>query len=156
MKIVTYLENGNEQLGFVIDNLVFPSHIISNQLPNSSLALLQLGQEGLDMAKKELQEFKKIEDFQNQGNSFSEITLLAPVPNPTSFRDAYAFRQLVDTSRLQRQLQIIPDFDYVPVFYLSKHALIQGAGTVYCMPEHFEKMDFEFEVAIVIHKKGRS
>ncbi|WP_409150153.1 fumarylacetoacetate hydrolase family protein [Sphingobacterium sp. BS-2] len=156
MKIVTYLENGNEQLGFVIDNLVFPSHIISNQLPNSSLALLQLGQEGLDMAKKELQEFKKIEDFQNQGNSFSEITLLAPVPNPTSFRDAYAFRQHVETSRLNRGLEMIPEFDQFPVFYFSNHQAIQGPGPVYCMPKHFEKMDFELEVAIVIHKKGRN
>lgn len=156
MKIVTYLENGNEQLGFVIDNLVFPSHIISNQLPNSSLALLQLGQEGLDMAKKELQEFKKIKDFQNQGNSFSEITLLAPVPNPTSFRDAYAFRQHVETSRLNRGLEMIPEFDQFPVFYFSNHQAIQGPGPVYCMPKHFEKMDFELEVAIVIHKKGRN
>lgn len=156
MKIVTYLENGNEQLGFVIDNLVFPSHIISNQLPNSSLALLQLGQDGLDMAKKELQEFKKIKDFQNQGNSFSEITLLAPVPNPTSFRDAYAFRQHVETSRLNRGLEMIPEFDQFPVFYFSNHQAIQGPGPVYCMPKHFEKMDFELEVAIVIHKKGRN
>ncbi|GEM70096.1 fumarylacetoacetase [Sphingobacterium mizutaii NBRC 14946 = DSM 11724] len=108
------------------------------------------------MAKKELQEFKKIEDFQNQGNSFSEITLLAPVPNPTSFRDAYAFRQHVETSRLNRGLEMIPEFDQFPVFYFSNHQAIQGPGPVYCMPKHFEKMDFELEVAIVIHKKGRN
>ncbi len=108
------------------------------------------------MAKKELQEFKKIKDFQNQGNSFSEITLLAPVPNPTSFRDAYAFRQHVETSRLNRGLEMIPEFDQFPVFYFSNHQAIQGPGPVYCMPKHFEKMDFELEVAIVIHKKGRN
>ncbi|WP_313262160.1 fumarylacetoacetate hydrolase family protein [Sphingobacterium sp.] len=156
MKIVTYLENGKEQLGFVIENLVFPSHMISNKLPNSCLALLQLGQEGLDLAKKELQEFKKIKDFQNEGVSFSEITMNAPLPNPTSFRDAYAFRQHVETSRLNRGLEMIPEFDQFPVFYFSNHQAIQGPGPVYCMPRHFEKMDFELEVAIVILKKGRN
>ena len=156
MKIVTYLENGNEQLGFILENMVFPSHMISNKLPNSSLALLQLGQEGLDLAKNALQEFKKIKDFQNEGYNFSEITLTAPLPNPTSFRDAYAFRQHVETSRLNRGLEMIPEFDQFPVFYFSNHQAIQGPGPVYCMPKHFEKMDFELEVAIVIHKKGRN
>src|SRR5690606_38973058 len=119
MKIVTYLENGNEQLGFVIDNLVFPSHIISNQLPNSSLALLQLGQEGLDMSKKELQEFKKIKDFQNQGNSFYEITLLSQLSIPFSVSGEYAFRQHVETPSMNRSQDIIPVSDLFTVFYVS-------------------------------------
>lgn len=156
MKIVTYLENGNEQLGFIIENQVFPSHILSDQLPNSSLELIKLGQEGLSLAENAIQNFIKIEDFQNEGLSFSEITLCAPIPNPPSFRDAYAFRQHVETSRLNRGLEMIPEFDEFPVFYFSNHQAIHGPGPVYCMPKHFDKLDFELEVAIVILKEGRN
>ncbi|WP_156306739.1 fumarylacetoacetate hydrolase family protein [Sphingobacterium endophyticum] len=156
MKIVTYLENGNQQLGFVVDQKVFPSHMISNKFPNTALEWIKLGPEGLKLTKKELDHFIKIDGFQNEGLDFSEITLNAPLPNPTSFRDAYAFRQHVETSRLNRGLEMIPEFDQFPVFYFSNHQAIQGPGPIYCMPKHFEKMDFELEVAIVINKQGRN
>lgn len=156
MKIVTYFENGKEQLGFVLEDKVFPSHMISNKIPNSTLELMQLGKHGLKITQDELEKFQKIEGYQNEGLNFSEIRLAAPLPNPTSFRDAYAFRQHVETSRLNRGLEMIPEFDQFPVFYFSNHQAIQGPGPVYCMPEHFDKMDFELEVAIVINKKGRN
>lgn len=156
MKIVTYFENGKEQLGFVLEDKVFPSHMISNKIPNSTLELMQLGKHGLKITQDELEKFQKIEGYQNEGLNFSEIRLVAPLPNPTSFRDAYAFRQHVETSRLNRGLEMIPEFDQFPVFYFSNHQAIQGPGPVYCMPDHFDKMDFELEVAIVINKKGRN
>ncbi|VTQ02200.1 fumarylacetoacetate hydrolase family protein [Sphingobacterium daejeonense] len=156
MKIVTYFENGKEQLGFVLEDKVFPSHMISNKIPNSTLELMQLGKQGLKITQDELENFQKIEGYQNEGLNFSEIRLAAPLPNPTSFRDAYAFRQHVETSRLNRGLEMIPEFDQFPVFYFSNHQAIQGPGPVYCMPDHFDKMDFELEVAIVINKKGRN
>jgi fumarylacetoacetate (FAA) hydrolase len=156
MKIVTYFENGKEQLGFVLEDKVFPSHMISNKIPNSTLELIQLGKQGLKITQDELEKFQKIEGYQNEGLNFSEIRLAAPLPNPTSFRDAYAFRQHVETSRLNRGLEMIPEFDQFPVFYFSNHQAIQGPGPVYCMPDHFDKMDFELEVAIVINKKGRN
>ncbi len=156
MKIVTYFENGKEQLGFVLEDKVFPSHMISNKIPNSTLELMQLGRHGLKITQDELEKFQKIEGYQNEGLNFSEIRLAAPLPNPTSFRDAYAFRQHVETSRLNRGLEMIPEFDQFPVFYFSNHQAIQGPGPIYCMPEHFDKMDFELEVAIVINKKGRN
>jgi len=156
MKIVTYFENGKEQLGFVLEDKVFPSHMISNKIPNSTLELMQLGKHGLKITQDELEKFQKIEGYQNEGLNFSEIRLAAPLPNPTSFRDAYAFRQHVETSRLNRGLEMIPEFDQFPVFYFSNHQAIQGQGPVYCMPDHFDKMDFELEVAIVINKKGRN
>lgn len=156
MKIVTYFENGKEQLGFVLEDKVFPSHMISNKIPNSTLELMQLGRHGLKITQDELEKFQKIEGYQNEGLNFSEIRLAAPLPNPTSFRDAYAFRQHVETSRLNRGLEMIPEFDQFPVFYFSNHQAIQGPGPIYCMPDHFDKMDFELEVAIVINKKGRN
>ena len=51
---------------------------------------------------------------------------------------------------------MIPEFDEYPIFYFTNHQAIMGPGDVYCMPDHFEKLDFELEVAVVIGKKGRN
>jgi fumarylacetoacetate (FAA) hydrolase len=82
--------------------------------------------------------------------------LLAPVPHPSSCRDGYAFRQHVAAARRNRGLAMIPEFDQYPVFYFTNHQAIYGPGPIYCMPDHFNKLDFELEVAIVIGKKGRN
>jgi fumarylacetoacetate (FAA) hydrolase len=92
----------------------------------------------------------------NKGIPISEVQLLAPVPYPSSCRDAYAFRQHVAAARRNRKVDMIPEFDQFPVFYFTNHHSIQGPGDINCMPDHFEKLDFELEVAIVISKHGRN
>jgi fumarylacetoacetate (FAA) hydrolase len=51
---------------------------------------------------------------------------------------------------------MIPEFDQYPIFYFTNHNAIQGPGAVSCMPDHFQKLDFELEVAIVVCKAGRN
>jgi fumarylacetoacetate (FAA) hydrolase len=51
---------------------------------------------------------------------------------------------------------MIPEFDQYPIFYFTNHLSIQGPGEISCMPDHFEKLDFELEAAIVICKQGRN
>ena len=51
----------------------------------------------------------------------NNIIPLPVIPNPTSLRDAYAFRQHVETCRKNRGASIIPEFDQFPVFYFSNH-----------------------------------
>ena len=45
---------------------------------------------------------------------------------------------------------MIPEFDQYPIFYFTNHHSVQGPGDIVCMPDHFEKLDFELEAAIVI------
>ena len=82
--------------------------------------------------------------------------MLAPVPFPPSCRDGYAFRQHVAAARRNRKVEMIPEFDQYPVFYFTNHHSIQGPGEISCMPDHFEKLDFELEAAIVICKYGKN
>lgn len=82
--------------------------------------------------------------------------ILAPVPRPGSCRDGYAFRQHVEAARRNRGVEMIPEFDQYPIFYFTNHNSIVGPGDVMCMPDHFEKLDFELEVAVVLNKKGRN
>ncbi len=90
-------------------------------------------------------------------HKLGEVKLLAPIPRPNSLRDAYAFRQHVETSRRNRGLEMIKEFDDFPVFYFSNHNAIFGPhDDVECMPSHFEKLDYELEIAILIGKEGRN
>jgi fumarylacetoacetate (FAA) hydrolase len=51
---------------------------------------------------------------------------------------------------------MIAEFDQYPIFYFTNHQAIQGPGDIICMPDHFQKLDFELEAAIVVCKKGRN
>src|ERR1700748_2625083 len=88
--------------------------------------------------------------------AYNAASILAPVPHPTSCRDGYAFRQHVAAARRNRKVDMIPEFDQYPIFYFTNHNAIQGPGEIPCMPDHFQKLDFELEAAIVICKKGRN
>ena len=90
-------------------------------------------------------------------HKLEEVKLIAPIPRPNSLRDAYAFRQHVETSRRNRGLEMIKEFDDFPVFYFSNHNAIFGpSDDIECMPSHFEKLDYELEIAILIGKEGRN
>jgi fumarylacetoacetate (FAA) hydrolase len=84
------------------------------------------------------------------------LKLLAPIPNPPSCRDAYAFRQHVATARRNRGVEMIPEFDQYPVFYFTNHNAIFGEGEIRVEADHLQRLDFELEAAIVIGKQGRN
>ncbi len=116
-------------------------------------AFLQGGVELMERAKKIDAQIKSGE-LEPKQEAFFE--LLAPVPHPTSCRDGYAFRQHVASARRNRKVEMIAEFDQYPIFYFTNHNAIQGPGEIECMPDHFQKLDFELEVAVVIGKKGRN
>ena len=90
-------------------------------------------------------------------HDINNIILLPPIPNPNSFRDAYAFRQHVETARKNRGAKMLPEFDQFPVFYFSNHNNMYGHNQeIELMPDHFEQLDYELELAILIGKGGRN
>lgn len=97
-----------------------------------------------------------LEDGSRVAAPLADVRFAAPVPDPASCRDAYAFRQHVETSRRNRGVPMIPEFDAFPVFYFTNHRAIFGPGDIYCMPAHFHQLDFELEVAIVLNRRGKN
>jgi fumarylacetoacetate (FAA) hydrolase len=87
---------------------------------------------------------------------YEKLHILSPIPNPTSMRDGYAFRQHVEAARRNRGVEMIPEFDEYPIFYFTNHNAVQGPGDIVCMPDHFQQLDFELEAAVVICKKGKN
>lgn len=71
-------------------------------------------------------------------------------------RDAYAFRQHVETARRNRGVEMVPEFDRFPVFYFTNHQAVYGPGPVPVLPRHLDRLDFELECAMVLGKGGRN
>ncbi len=160
MKLVTYLLGNRERIGLWHDGAIYnlPDAAKSlgfTALPDDMLEFIRAGEASWEVARK-------INAKIRSGNSglspeaVGENALLAPVPRPTSCRDGYAFRQHVAAARRNRKVPMIPEFDQYPIFYFTNHNAIQGPGEIRCMPDHFQKLDFELESAIVIGKKGRN
>ena len=52
---------------------------------------------------------------------------------------------------------MIPEFDEFPVFYFSNHnAMFGDRQEIELMSDHFERLDYELEFAIVIGKGGKN
>ncbi|HNA19000.1 MAG TPA: fumarylacetoacetate hydrolase family protein [Chitinophagaceae bacterium] len=156
MKFVTYLKEERDQLGVLINNTIYDMEVLHPDLPGSMSMFLNYWDESYPVAQAGEIMLREGTRTSNKGIPLSEVQLLAPVPFPTSCRDGYAFRQHVAAARRNRKVDMIPEFDQYPIFYFTNHHSIQGPGNINCMPDHFEKLDFELEAAIVICKHGRN
>ena len=156
MKLVTYLKDGHDQLGILVGSNIYATDTLHNDLPSTMAMFLNFWEDLEPMARAAEQKVKDGFVRNIMGDPFSEATILAPVPHPSSCRDAYAFRQHVAAARRNRKVDMIPEYDQYPIFYFTNHNSIQGPGDIICMPDHFEKLDFELEAAIVISKPGRN
>ncbi|MCF8254560.1 MAG: fumarylacetoacetate hydrolase family protein [Bacteroidia bacterium] len=155
MKLVSYTLENKTQLGIFQNGLIWNLHDLNSSLPDNMADFLK-GGESMMNAAKELDQTLKTNPSLGTAIQETDVKLEAPVPNPTSCRDGYAFRQHVASARRNRGVPMIPEFDQYPIFYFTNHNAIQGPGEILCMPDHFQKLDFELEAAIVIGKKGRN
>jgi fumarylacetoacetate (FAA) hydrolase len=156
MKLVSYLINNSDRLGIYISGKVYDLQTCADEigltLPDKMRMLLEGGDEMMNHAKQVKQAIKegKITSLVDDPG----LRLLAPIPNPTSCRDGYAFRQHVATARRNRGVEMIPEFDQYPIFYFTNHNAIFGEGEIRVEDDHLQKLDFELEAAIVIGKEG--
>ena len=148
MKLISFEKNEIVSFGVIEEEMIYDLHSIDSSIAGSMLEFLQGGQAQLQLAKMAIK---------NSSPSISadSVKLLSPVTNPPSVRDAYAFRQHVATARKNRGLDMIPEFDEIPIFYFTNHNAVFGPGDFPVLPRHTEKLDFELECAAVIGKGGR-
>ncbi|MBC7903544.1 MAG: fumarylacetoacetate hydrolase family protein [Gemmatimonadaceae bacterium] len=156
MKLVSYLVDGHDQLAAYIDGALYKMEDLHPELPGNMGMFLNYWEDSLPMAQGGEIMISEGKISSRKAIPVDTVQLLAPVPFPTSCRDGYAFRQHVAAARRNRKVDMIAEFDQYPIFYFTNHHSIQGPGEVRCMPDHFEKLDFELEVAIVICKSGRN
>ena len=156
MKLVTYIKDEHEQLALLVNGLLYDTDQLHSDLPISMAMFLNYWDDVMPLALAVEQRIKDGQGRTIMSTPLDEAYILAPVPHPTSCRDGYAFRQHVAAARRNRKVDMISEFDQYPIFYFTNHNSIQGPGDVYCMPDHFDKLDFELEAAIVIKRGCRN
>ncbi|MDE3236135.1 MAG: fumarylacetoacetate hydrolase family protein [Bacteroidota bacterium] len=156
MKLVSYLHDGQDQLAFLVDGYLYDCDLVHPELPGNMNMFLQYWDDMYPIAQQVDAALVQGRFSKDKGIALENIHLLSPVPFPSSCRDGYAFRQHVAAARRNRKVPMIPEFDQYPIFYFTNHHSIQGPGNILCMPDHFQKLDFELEAAIVICKQGRN
>lgn len=156
MKLVSYLKDGQDKLALLLEDSLYHLADLNKDLPDNMNDFLKDWEENYLLAFIAEKLLKENRISKSNRINYNSVQILAPVPHPASCRDAYAFRQHVAAARRNRRAEMIPEFDQFPVFYFTNHKSITGSGEVLCMPDHFKKLDFELEAAIVICKHARN
>ena len=88
-------------------------------------------------------------------HALDAVRLLAPVPEPPSVRDFFAFEGHVAAGWRLRGGEIPPAWYEIPVFYFSNPAAIYGPDAVIPYPVETHELDYELECAAVIGAEGK-
>jgi fumarylacetoacetate (FAA) hydrolase len=124
--------------------------------PESMIALLQAGPDLLAAAAEVNARLAALDAAALEGLALpASARLLAPVPRPNNLRDFYAFEQHVKAARALRNLDMIPEWYEIPVFYFSNPDAIYGPDAPVPAPRTTQDLDFELEIACVIGRSGR-
>jgi fumarylacetoacetate (FAA) hydrolase len=84
----------------------------------------------------------------------SGLTTLAPVPEPPSVRDFYAYERHVAAGWRRRGAEVPEHWYEAPAFYFSNPASIRGPGEPVARPAGTGMLDFELEIAAVVGGDG--
>jgi fumarylacetoacetate (FAA) hydrolase len=88
-------------------------------------------------------------------NAAADVALRAPVPEPPTLRDFFAFEGHVAAGARLRGGSIPEAWYKAPAFYFSNPASICGPGAPVRRPEATKMLDFELEIAAVIGGDGQ-
>src|SRR3954453_23472534 len=88
-------------------------------------------------------------------NAAAAVALRAPVPDPPTLRDFFAFEGHVAAGARLRGGSIPEHWYKAPAFYFSNPASIVGPGAPVRRPEATKMLDFELEIAAVIGGDGQ-
>lgn len=155
MKLISYQSGSADRLALLEGETAYPVTQMDPRLPARISAFVQHWDQNLARLQGSYQK-RRAAKCLGSGTPVTALSLMAPVPFPPSLRDGYAFRQHVATARRNRGKTMPAAFDRFPVFYFCNHHAVRGPGPVFCMPDHFDQLDFELEVAVMIGKKGRN
>src|SRR5713226_3065811 len=149
MKLVTFrISDYITQAGVVADE-----RIVS--LNYTTVLELLRDPEGLAQARQALGNESGQYFAHRKEYTLHELVLLAPIPEPPSVRDFYAFEQHVKAARARRGLGMIPEWYEIPTFYFSNNSEIYGHDEPVPYPIGSNELDIELEIACVIGREGK-
>jgi 2-keto-4-pentenoate hydratase/2-oxohepta-3-ene-1,7-dioic acid hydratase in catechol pathway len=143
---VTYAADGRAaRVGLVLGDVV---HGLE-----PGLTLLQLlGDDGERLAVASERAHAEPSEIRN----LADVRLLAPLAQPPTIRDFYAFEQHVKTARQRRGLEMHPDWYELPVFYFSNPYAVFGPDDDVPAAPGSQEIDYELEVAAIVAREGHN
>jgi 2-keto-4-pentenoate hydratase/2-oxohepta-3-ene-1,7-dioic acid hydratase in catechol pathway len=151
MKFITFRNPNGEQRG----GWVSGEGVVDMQLAGQGKLPVSI-RELLEHQEAYLPVIQSIEKDVQPTYSMEEIELLAPLPNPCTFRDYVAFETHVKNAAATHGNTVAPEWYEVPIFYFSNPNAIRGPGEEVARPKKCVKLDYELEMACIIGKKGKN
>lgn len=148
MKLVTFLNKNQEsRTGWLQGEGIVDMNLASAELPTDMLTFIDDHEANFEIIKAlgEVQPHYQL----------SEVQLLAPLPNPRSFRDYVGFEMHMQNASRSFGHKIGPAWYDMPIFYFTNHQAIYGPDDEIKRPTKETKMDIELEMACIIGKKGK-
>ena len=145
MRICRYVDSGRARVGYLDGDLLVP--VTDGKGPAGLEAVLDLAvAANADPGLRPRPAGDPV--------PLASTRLLAPVADPPSIRDFYAFEQHVRTARARRGLEMHPDWYELPIFYFTNPAAVLGPGDPVAAPPRSAELDYELEVACVLGHGG--
>ncbi|WP_117194016.1 fumarylacetoacetate hydrolase family protein [Rhizobium terrae] len=139
MKWVTFSKMSQERVGLLHEDMILA-------LPPGERLIDLLGDEGETLARAA----ERAISAPDAVFAFETAELMAPIPQPPSIRDFYAFEQHARAGRQSRGLPMAEEWFQIPVFYFTNPGAVTGSGTRILGAPGSRKLDFEAEVAAVV------
>ena len=132
------------------------ARVAAGELPSEMLALLELGEPGLEAAREAIThaETHGAEEAPTRiSYALDEVWLLAPIPRPPSLRDF-----MVAEEHVRRSFKDDPPAEWwnIPVYYKGNCEEIYGPEDTIPWPAYTGKLDYELELCAVIGAAGRN
>ncbi len=145
MKLVSYIKEGHEQLAMLVGNTLYNMDTLHPELPSTMSMFLNYWDDYFPLVKNIHESIEQGKTSLNQGIPAGSVNLISPVPFPASCR-----RAIVSEGLTNGMNQNSGDTSPYPAYHFINHHCVQGPGEVNCMPDHFNELDFEMGVAIVV------
>lgn len=148
MKLVTFLNKNQEsRIGWLHGENVVDMNLASEKLPTDMLTFIDNNEEYFNIIK----DLGEVEPH----FSLEEVKLLAPLPNPRSFRDYIGFEMHMLNASKSFGHTVGAAWYEIPIFYFTNHQAIYGPDDEIQRPSKETKLDIELEIACIIGKKGK-
>jgi fumarylacetoacetate (FAA) hydrolase len=151
MKFVTFRNvKGEVKAGWIKGDGIVDMHLVSGgALPESMLTFIDNNEENFSLIQS-----RGLDDAAAT-YKFSEVRLLAPLPNPRSFRDYIGFEMHMLNASKSFGHKIGEAWYEMPIFYFTNHQGMYGPEDEIQRPAKETKLDIELEIACIIGKKGK-
>lgn len=148
MKLVTFQNPaGERRIGWIQADQVVDMQLADAKLPIDMLTFIDHHEDY----------FSRIKSLGAVSAHYqlSEVKLLAPLPNPRSFRDYIGFEQHMLNASKSFGHTIGQAWYEMPIFYFTNHQAIYGPEDEIKKPIKETRLDLELEMACIIGKKGK-